>query len=118
MRNNLNLSVPDLAYGDCIPQVSNTIIHLDLIMQELLERRDIEDFVGSGLGGVDDELVGGKKLALENHCSDREKLHGISGLEKNQSHFLRDLAGLLASTASTLSQSARALGFLRRKKKF
>ena len=56
MRNDLNLPITLLAdlYG--IPQIPNTIVDLDLIMQELLEGRDIENFVGGGLRGIDDKL--------------------------------------------------------------
>ena len=56
MCNDLNLSVALLAYLYGIPQIANAIIDLYFIVQELLEGRDIEDLVGGGLGGIDDEL--------------------------------------------------------------
>jgi hypothetical protein len=54
--NNLDLSLTDLGdlYG--LAKVSDTAINLNLILEELLERGDIEDLVGGWLGSVDDEL--------------------------------------------------------------
>ena len=57
MRNNLNLSIADLLDLYNIAQVSNTAVDLDLVLEELLKGRDVEDLVAGGLRGVDDELV-------------------------------------------------------------
>jgi hypothetical protein len=56
VRNNLDLSLTDLGdlYG--LAKVSHTAIDLDLILEELLKRGDIEDLIGCWLGSVDDEL--------------------------------------------------------------
>jgi hypothetical protein len=56
VRNDLDLSFTDLGdlYG--LAEVSDTAINLDLILEELLERGDVEDLVGGWLGSVDDEL--------------------------------------------------------------
>lgn len=56
--NDLDLSVTDLGDLDGLAQVADTALDLDLLVQELLEGRDIEDLVASGLRGVDDELQG------------------------------------------------------------
>jgi hypothetical protein len=54
---NLNLSLANLGDLDYIAEVSNTSVNLDLILEEFLEGGDVEDFVGGGLRGVDDELI-------------------------------------------------------------
>lgn len=51
-----NFSITLLGDLDGVTKVSNTAINLDLIVEELLERADVENFVGGGLGCVDDEL--------------------------------------------------------------
>ena len=56
MRNDLNLPLTLLADLYCIAKISDTIIDLDLIMQEFLKRRDIEDLIRGRLRSVDDEL--------------------------------------------------------------
>ena len=59
MRNNLNLALSLLADLYYITQISNAVVDLDLVVQELLKSGDIEDLVGSGLRSIDDELNGG-----------------------------------------------------------
>lgn len=56
MRDNLDLAVTGLRDLDVIAEVANTTLDLDAVMQELLERRDVEDLVADGPGGVDHEL--------------------------------------------------------------
>jgi hypothetical protein len=56
VRNDLNLAIADLLDLNGITQVSDTAIDLDLVLEELLEGGDVEDFVASGLRGVDYEL--------------------------------------------------------------
>jgi hypothetical protein len=65
MRNNLDLSVTDLRDLHGLAEVSNTAVNLDLILKELLECGDVEDFVGGWLGCVDDEL----KYMLTPNCA-------------------------------------------------
>lgn len=56
MSDDNNFSIALLGDLDRVTKVSNTAINLDLIVEELLERADVENFVGGGLGCVDDEL--------------------------------------------------------------
>ena len=56
MRNDLNLSVSLLGDLNDVAEVSNAAVDLDLVLEELLKRGDVEDLVGCGLGGVDDVL--------------------------------------------------------------
>lgn len=63
MGNDLDLAVTLLGDLDLVAKVANTALNLDLLVQELLEGGDIEDLVGGRLGGVDDELQEGRKLA-------------------------------------------------------
>jgi hypothetical protein len=51
----------DLAIGsggdlDDLAEVSDAAVNLDLLVEELLEGRNVEDLVAGGLGSVDDEL--------------------------------------------------------------
>lgn len=57
--NDLDLAVTLLGDLDLVAEVADAALNLDLLVQELLESRDIEDLVGSRLGGVDDELESG-----------------------------------------------------------
>lgn len=61
--NDLDLAVTLLGDLDLVAEVADTALNLDLLVQELLEGRDIENLVGGRLGGVDDELERGRKLA-------------------------------------------------------
>jgi hypothetical protein len=54
----LNLALALLGDLDGLAEVADAPVDLDLLVQELLEGRDIEDLVAGGLGGVDDELDG------------------------------------------------------------
>lgn len=63
MGNDLDLAVTLLGDLDLVAEVANTALNLDLLVQELLEGGNIEDLVGGRLGGVDDELEEGRKLA-------------------------------------------------------
>ena len=56
MRNDLDLAVASLGDLDGVAEVSHAAIDLDLLVQELLEGRDIENLVAGGLRGIDDEL--------------------------------------------------------------
>lgn len=58
MGNNLDLAVTRLRDDDLVAEVANTALDLDTVVQELLEGRDVEDLVASGLRSVDDELLG------------------------------------------------------------
>ena len=54
--NDFNLPFTLLANLDRVAQIPYAIVDLDLVVQELLKGRDVEDLVRGGLGGVDDEL--------------------------------------------------------------
>lgn len=56
MRNDLDLAIADLGDLDDIAEVADAAVDLDLVLQKLLEGGDVEDLVGGGLRGVDDEL--------------------------------------------------------------
>ena len=56
--NNLNLAIANLGDDNVVTEVTDTALDLDAVVKELLEGRDIEDLVASGLGSVDDELRG------------------------------------------------------------
>jgi hypothetical protein len=56
VRNDLDLSIALLGDGDCLAEVSGAALDLDAVVQELLERLDVEDLVVDGLRAVDDEL--------------------------------------------------------------
>jgi hypothetical protein len=57
MRHHFNLLVSNMRNRDRITQVANTIFNLDLVVEKLLERRQIKDLVTDGLGAVDGVLV-------------------------------------------------------------
>jgi hypothetical protein len=54
--NNLDLTVTNGVDNDVLTEVADTALDLDAVVEELLEGRDIEDLVASGLRSVDDEL--------------------------------------------------------------
>jgi hypothetical protein len=45
MRDDLDLPIPLLRNGDRIPEIARPSLDLDPVVQELLERRNVEDFV-------------------------------------------------------------------------
>lgn len=56
MCKDLDLSITDVLDLDLIAKVTNTVIDLDLVLEELLEGRDVEDLVAGRLRGVNDVL--------------------------------------------------------------
>lgn len=58
MGNNDNLSITLLGDDDLVGEIADTALNLDPVVEELLERRDVEDLVLSRGAAVDDELVG------------------------------------------------------------
>jgi hypothetical protein len=58
VRNDLDLAIALLADGDGVAEVTGAALDLDAVVQELLERLEIEDLVVDGLRAVDDELLG------------------------------------------------------------
>ena len=56
--NNLDLAITNGVDDNVVTEVTDTALDLDAVVEELLEGRDIEDLVASGLGSVDDELWG------------------------------------------------------------
>lgn len=57
MRHHLDLPVPGAIDLDDLPQIADPVIHLDLVVQELLERGHVEDLVRGRLRRVDDEFL-------------------------------------------------------------
>ena len=58
MGNDLNLAITDLGDLDGLAEVADAALNLDLLGEELLEGRDVEDLVAGGLRSVDNELLG------------------------------------------------------------
>jgi hypothetical protein len=58
VRNDLDLSIALLGDRNGITEVTSAALDLDAVVQELLERLDVEDLVVDGLRAVDDELLG------------------------------------------------------------
>ena len=56
MRNNNDLPLTLLGDLDRVTKVTNTVVDLDPVVQELLERGYVEDLVGGGLRSIDGEL--------------------------------------------------------------
>ena len=56
VRSDLDLPVTEILDQHNIPEVSDTIVNLDLVLKELLEGGDVEDLVACRLRSVDDEL--------------------------------------------------------------
>jgi hypothetical protein len=54
----LDLALTLLGDLDDVAEVSGAAVNLDLVLEELLEGRDVEDLVRRRLGGVDDKLLG------------------------------------------------------------
>jgi len=52
----LDLAIARLRDVDRVAEVADAAVDLDLLVQELLKGRDIEDLVAGGLRGIDDEL--------------------------------------------------------------
>ena len=57
MRHHLNFPIPGAIDLHNLPQIADPVIHLDLVVQELLERAHVEDLVRGGLRRVDDEFL-------------------------------------------------------------
>lgn len=56
MRHNLNLSISNLRDCDRVAEIAHTVLNLDLVVEEFLERRKVEDLVADRLGAVDGVL--------------------------------------------------------------
>jgi len=56
MCHNLNLALAGLGNSDRVPQVTNTALDFDFVMEKLFKRGDVEDLVADWLGAVDGEL--------------------------------------------------------------
>ena len=57
MCDNLNLPIALLADLHGIAEVAHSVVDLYLVVQELLESGDVEDLIGGGLGGINNELL-------------------------------------------------------------
>lgn len=53
----LDLAIAGLGDLDDLAELAGAAVDLDLLVEELLEGRDVEDLVARGLGGIDDELL-------------------------------------------------------------
>jgi len=53
----LDLAIADALDLDLVTEVTDTVLDLDLVLEELLEGGDVEDLIGSWLGSVDDVLL-------------------------------------------------------------
>ena len=53
MSHNLDLAIANLGDLDGVTEVANAALNLDLVVEELLEGRDVEDLVVGGLRSVD-----------------------------------------------------------------
>lgn len=56
MCNNFDFSLADLRYLNIVTEIAGSAINFDAVVEELLVRGDVEDFVVNRLGGIDDEL--------------------------------------------------------------
>lgn len=56
MCKDLDLSITNVLNLDLVAEVTNAVIDLDLVLEELLEGGDVEDLVAGGLRSVDDVL--------------------------------------------------------------
>lgn len=56
MAHNLDLAISNLRDGDLVAQVTRSALDLDLLVQEFLEGRDVEDLVAHRLRAVDGVL--------------------------------------------------------------
>lgn len=56
MGDDLNLSITDTLDLDLVTKVTDAVVNLDLVLEELLEGGDVEDLIGGWLGSVDDVL--------------------------------------------------------------
>jgi hypothetical protein len=56
VRHNLNLSISNLRDRDRVAEIAHTVLNLDLVMEEFLERRQVEDLVADRLGAIDGVL--------------------------------------------------------------
>lgn len=57
MSDDLDLAIADALDLDLVTEVTDTVLDLDLVLEELLEGGDVEDLIGSWLGSVDDVLL-------------------------------------------------------------
>lgn len=65
MRHHLNFPFgTDLGDGDLVPQVTDARIDFYFVVEEFFESGDVEDFVGGGLGCVDDELFCSSRICV------------------------------------------------------
>ena len=56
VRYDFNLSIANLRDGDRVPEISNTVFDLDLVVEKLLECGQIENLVADWLGTIDGVL--------------------------------------------------------------
>ena len=57
MSDDLDLAIAGLGDLDDLSELAGAAVDLDLLVEELLEGRDVEDLIARGLGGVDDKLL-------------------------------------------------------------
>jgi hypothetical protein len=98
----------DLAVGvgdlDGVAEVAGAALDLDLLVEELLEREDVEDLVAGGLLGVDDELreaAGGQRAV--SRC-----LYMLAAVSMTRSAEDRSSGGLPCASPSAACRTSSA----------
>jgi hypothetical protein len=91
VRGNDDLALTLLGDLDNVAEGTGAALNLDLVVQELLERGNVEDLVGSRLGGIDHELGSVSAILIRND----------SGGMKRQAYLESDLL-LLSALGSLL----------------
>jgi len=82
----LDLSITNVLDLDLVAEVTNTVIDLDLVLEELLEGGDVEDLVAGRLRGVDDVL---RNIRIRSNSVAEAQFEAAK-----RTYFLGDLRGL------------------------
>ena len=69
MSDDLDLSITDTFDLDLVAEVTDTVLNLDLVLEELLEGGNVEDLIGGRLGSVDDVLLEQKMSVFRYLCT-------------------------------------------------
>jgi hypothetical protein len=64
VRSDLDLPIAEILDQHNVAEVSDTVVNLDLVLEELLEGGDVEDLVACRLRSVDNELFFSSALGL------------------------------------------------------
>jgi hypothetical protein len=82
VRSDFNLPIAEVLDQHNITKISDTVVNLDLVLEELLECGNIEDLVASRLRSIDDELSSRQYKTL--HPLSPLKLHVKNQFEKRR----------------------------------